>query len=140
MPEKKSREIKFKDETFYNEAVIAYREKDWGNGKHYTPNAGFRRDIVATVKTYDDLCIWIDLINSWGYWRDGKYHKRNPTDFKGLLTVFEMKQREAQRKKDEIQQAAIRNSREQRVSSRSLGRVFESDLFRLPKGQSGFKG
>lgn len=126
----------WKDETMQNEAVIAYVEKDWGNGKHYCPNRGFRIDIIRTVITYEDWRIWVDLLNSWGYWKDGKWVKRNPLDFKGLLTCFEFKQREAQQKKDEIQQSkAIRERGEQRIPKRSV-----SPMFDLRRGASGFKG
>lgn len=133
-----SKEVRYKDETFYNEAVRAYIDHDWGNGRHYTPNAGFRRDIVRTVVTYDDLCIWIALIERWGYAdrTTGKWKARNPLDVKGLLTVFEMKQREAQRKKDEIQRAKdLRERSQQGVPKRSV-----SPMFNLRRRANGWKG
>lgn len=132
------REVKYADENFYNEAVRAYIDHDWGNGKHYTPNAGFRRDIAVTVKTYEDLCLWEDLLGNWGYWRDGKYHKRNPFDIKGLLTVFEFKQREAQRKKDEdrTRRESLRDNNQQRVPVRNGS----GPVLKLSRSKTGWAG
>jgi len=118
----------YADPTMQNEAVIAYVEHDWGNGKHYCPNRGFRLDIIRTVVTYDDWCVWVSLLANWGYWRDGKYHKRNPTDFKGLLTVFEMKVRENERRKMEgnnghNQTTSVSTRGAKRVSRRGDGNL-----------------
>ncbi len=91
-----SREVKYSDPNMYHEAVLAYREQF-----DLTPNKGFRQDIAVTVKSYDDLLIWQDLLAHWGYEKGGKWHKRNPLDIKGLLTCFEFKARENERRKME---------------------------------------
>lgn len=128
-----TREVKYKDPNCYNEAVIAYRDQF-----ELMPNRGFRQDIAVTIKTYDDLCIWQDLLARWGYTdrTTGKWKARNPLDIKSLLTVFEMKQREAQRKKDEIQ-------RQNDLQERSRARVqFRSNrpLPALRRSTNGWKG
>lgn len=89
LPSTKKR--KHRDPLMEHEAVLAYREQF-----NLTPNAGFRRDIAATIRTYDDLCIWWSLISAWGYTdkKTGKWKARNPLDIKSLLTVFEFKKRE----------------------------------------------
>lgn len=88
---KSGKETKWKDETMYSEAIIAYRDQF-----NLTPNFGFRKDICVTIKTYDDLCIWTSLLAAWGYVdkKTGKWKARNPLDVKGLLTCFEFKKRE----------------------------------------------
>lgn len=128
------KEIRYKDENCLHEGVLAYREQF-----NLMPNKGFRRDIAATIVTYDDLLLWQELLANWGYWRDGKYHKRNPLDIKGLLTVFEFKQREAQRKKDEIQQRALQVCSRESLPRRSVGRVPKSRLPRVLERSSGWK-
>jgi len=132
-----TRELKYKDPNMYNEAVLSYREQF-----NLVPNRGFRQDIAVTVKTYDDLLIWQDLLAHWGYndRQTGKWKARNPLDVKSLLTCFEFKQREAQRKKDEIQQKALRDSSRQGIPARSIRPVLEPDMFRLSKGASGWRG
>lgn len=127
------REVKYKDENCYNEAVLAYREQF-----SLMPNAGYRRDIAVTVKTYEDLCIWQDLIAHWSYFKDGKWKPRNPLDIKGILTIFEFKQREAQRQKDEIRKRrdAAREDNRQRVSLRNSG----SPMLTLSRNSNGWKG
>lgn len=96
----KSREVKYKDPNCYHEAVLFYRETF-----SLMPNRGFRSDIAVTVKTYEDLCIWQNLLAHWGYFKDGKWRKRSPMDIKGMLTVFEMKQRDEQRKRGQLDRA-----------------------------------
>jgi hypothetical protein len=93
-----TREVKYKDPNMYHEAVLSYREQF-----NLVPNRGFRQDIAVTVKTYDDLLIWKDLISRWGYTdkTTGKWKARNPLDVKGLLTCFEAKVRENERRKME---------------------------------------
>lgn len=89
-------EVKYTDPNMTHEGVLAYREQF-----NLVPNRGFRQDIAVTIKTYDDLLIWQDLLAHWGYFKDGKWKARNPLDIKGLLTVFEMKVRENERRKME---------------------------------------
>ena len=84
-----SKEVRYVDPNMYHEAVLAYREQF-----DLTPNRGFRNDIAVTVKTYEDLCIWQDLIARWGYMKDGKWKPRNPLDIRGLIRCFEFKVRE----------------------------------------------
>lgn len=127
--------IRFSDPNCYHEAVLAYREQF-----NLMPNRGYRSDIAITIRSYEDLCIWQDLIAHWGYMKDGKWKPRNPLDVKSLLTVFEMKQREAQRKKDEIQQRALSARSGSSIPRRSVGSMRESQLFRLSKGSGDWKG
>lgn len=100
MPQKK-REVKYKDANMYHEAVLFYRETF-----DKCPNAGFRRDIAVTVKTYDDLLIWQNLLAHWGYFKNGKWKPRNPLDVKGMLTCFEFKQRDAKHQRRSLSTAA----------------------------------
>lgn len=132
-----SKELRIKDETLLNEAVIAYREQFL-----LTPNKGYRRDICVTVKTYDDLCLWQDLLAHWGYndRKTGKWKARNPLDIKGLLTCFEFKQREAQRKKDELREKAVSARSGSSIPTRPLGRMSDAIVPLLPKGSHGFRG
>jgi hypothetical protein len=129
-----TREVKWKDPNCYNEAVLFYRETF-----NLQMNAGFRRDVAVTVKTYDDLLIWQDLVSHWGYWKDGKWHKRNPLDLKGLLTVFEFKQREAQKKKDEIQQKGGGIYSEKGIPERPARVLPEQRMPLLLERQNGWK-
>ena len=126
-----SREVKYSDPNMTHEGVLAYREQF-----DLTPNKGFRRDIAVTVKTYDDLCIWQDLLAHWGYMKDGKWKARNPLDVKGMITVFEMKQRQ----RDELREKAISARSRQSLPARPLGRVPDSLMPSLSKGAHGFKG
>lgn len=111
-----SREIKFKDENCLNEAVLAYREQF-----NLMPNRGFRADIAVTIKTYDDLCVWQDLVAHWGFIdkKTGKWVKRNPLDVKNMLTCFEFKQREKERERQmeasKTQRSDVPNGRNQGV-------------------------
>lgn len=114
-----SREVKYSDPNMYSEGVLAYREQF-----NLTPNKGFRADIAVTIKTYDDLCMWTDLLAHWGYTdrKTGKWKARNPLDIKGLLTCFEFKQRERQEQRKQLQ--GVRGNNEtSAVSSRSGARL-----------------
>lgn len=125
------KEIKYKDPNMYHEGVLIYRET-FG----LTPNKGFRSDIAVTVKTYDDLLIWSQLVTNWGYMKDGKWKPRNPLDVKGMITVFEMKQRQ----RDELREKAISARSRQSIPARPMGRVPEPLVPVLPKRSNGFKG
>src|SRR5207247_1175450 len=104
-----SREVKYSDPNMYSEGVLAYRETF-----NLIPNRGFRADIAATVKTYEDLCLWQDLLARWGYMKNGKWKKRSPLDVKGMLNVFEYKLRE--RERNEVQSKRDRVHCEESVS------------------------
>lgn len=128
-----AKEVKYKDPNCYNEAVIAYRDQF-----ELMPNRGFRQDIAVTVKTYEDLMTWQQLLGSWGYVdkKTGKWKARNPLDVKGMITVFEMKQRQ----RDELREKAISTRSGQSIPTRPMGRVPNSLMPVLPKGAHGFKG
>lgn len=124
-----SKELRIKDETLLNEAVILYRDQF-----NLTPSRGFRRDICATVKTYDDLRLWAELTSHWGYTdrTTGKWKARNPLDIKSLLTVFEMKQRQRdeQREREQLQKLRANNeaSTVQARGGKRISRRGTSDL------------
>ena len=124
------REVRYKDETMYAESVLAYREQF-----SLTPSPGFRRDIVATIRTHEDLIIWVQLLAAWGYTdrKTGKWKPRNPLDIKGLLTCFEFKQREAQRKKDEQREREQLARQSQDTNSATLPARYRK---RLQRGHS----
>lgn len=132
MPQPLKREVKYADVNMYNEGVLFYRETF-----DLTPNRGFRADIAATIKTYADLLLWQDLLSHWGYMKDGKWRKRSPLDVKGMLTVFEFKQREAQRQKDEDRKRreALRERNQERIPARSSG-----PMFTMRRAKSGWAG
>lgn len=128
-----SKEIKFRDPNCYHEAVLFYRETF-----NLMMNAGWRRDVVATVKTHEDLLLWQDTVSHWGYVdkQTGLWKKRNPLDVRGMINVFEYRQREAQRKKDEIQrQANLQERSRARLQLRG-----DSPLPALRHSTNGWKG
>lgn len=89
-----AKEAKYADPNMTCEGVLSYREQF-----NLVPNRGFRQDIAVTVKTYDDLLVWQDLLAHWGYMKHGKWKARNPLDIKGMLTCFDFKVRENERRK-----------------------------------------
>ena len=122
-----SKELRIKDETLINEAVIAYRDQF-----SLTPSRGFRRDICVTIQTYADLCLWAQIIGSWGYInkQTGKWKPRNPLDVRGMLTIFEMTKRhqDEQREREQlaaakVQQSVRRVHRKEGVSGWPSGRM-----------------
>lgn len=120
-----SREVKYSDPNMTHEGVLAYREQF-----DLCPNKGFRRDIAVTIVTYDDLCIWTNLLAAWGYIdrKTGKWKARNPLDIKGLLTCFEFKKREKENAKLERDsghnQASLVSTRgRKRLRARSDGEL-----------------
>lgn len=116
----------YKDPLMYHEGVLSYREQF-----NLVPNAGFRRDIAATIQTYEDLLLWQDVIGHWGYMKDGKWKPRNPLDVRGMLNVFDYR-----KSINEIQQreAVPERGRE------GISPLCDSQMFALPRRASGFKG
>lgn len=56
---------------------------------------GFREDIIATVT---DLKLWKEVLENWGYWKDGKWIKFSPLNVKGMLSEYELRTTSAARR------------------------------------------
>lgn len=69
------------DETLDHDAVKLYR-----NTFKLTPCHGFRKDIIATVKS---LSLWKEVLDNWGYIKGGKWIKQNPLNVKGMMNEYE---------------------------------------------------
>lgn len=72
-------------------AVKAWRDK-W----KMNLNAGWRHDIDATIRTEDDLKLWVYVLSNWGYWSKGKWVKFNPLAVNHQLSEFERLKRKSE--------------------------------------------
>ena len=53
-------------------------------------NAGYRHDIEVTVGNEpDDLALWRLVLENWGYWKNGKWKRKNKLDIKAMLSEYE---------------------------------------------------
>ena len=78
-----------KDATLEHEAVKAYRDQFKLN-----VNLGFREDIISTVT---NLELWKTVLANWGYWKEAKWNKFNPRNVKGLLSEYDLRERQSKR-------------------------------------------
>ena len=64
------------DPTLHHPAVVAYNDIF-----KLQLSPGFRRDVIATVEIdcADGLKAWREILENWGYWKDGKWVRKNPT-------------------------------------------------------------
>lgn len=69
------------DPNLENAAVNMYRDVF-----KFCPNRGTRNDIAVTVT---DLDLWKDVLNTWGYWKAGKWIKFNPLSTRKMLSEYE---------------------------------------------------
>lgn len=67
-------------------AVIAYR-----NHFKLCPNAGRRRDMAVSV---NDLNLWQQVLETWGYQKDGKWISFSPLSVGKMVSEYERRERE----------------------------------------------
>lgn len=77
--------LKSMDDTLNHKAVKLYRDTFL-----LTPNRGFRKDIIATVK---DLELWREVLSSWRYLKKGKWKQMNPLNLKGMFQEYERREK-----------------------------------------------
>jgi len=73
-----------------SEAVKLYRDIF-----RLTPNIGRREDIEKTVT---DLKLWQEVLENWGYTKDGKWHHFNPLSIGKMLSHYEYLQEQQPRR------------------------------------------
>ena len=109
-------------------------------------NAGRKRDIEDTVT---DLELWEYALNSWGYWKAGKWKTFNPLSIGKLLSEYERLSRTdwksskrsnvqesvqvglPERRDSDMSPVSKREGIEPRASSKALDDLLAQALFRM---------